>query len=120
MKELEEEIAVCGLLCHECSIYLAHSDKEQAEKVRGWFIEEGFIRPDKSVEDFMEDGPYCLGCHGAREDHWSPTCWILNCCVDKKKQDDCRECSEFPCKNLEEWSTQNENYSEALKRLKTL
>lgn len=120
MRALEDEIAACGLLCHECSIFKAHSDKEQAEKVRDWFLEEGFLDEKKSIEEFMADGPYCSGCHGNRDNHWSPECWILRCCVDEKGLNNCSECSDFPCTGLEEWSTQDESYNEALERMKEI
>ncbi|MBS3782219.1 MAG: DUF3795 domain-containing protein [Candidatus Thermoplasmatota archaeon] len=115
---MEEEIGACGLLCHDCSIYMAHTDKNQAKKVRDWFLKEGFLTENKSIDEFMADGPYCLGCHGDKETHWSPDCWILRCCVDGKGLNNCSECSEFPCKGLEEWSTKDESYDKALKRMK--
>ena len=34
--------------------------------------------------------------------HWSPDCWILECCVDKKKLEFCYECEDFPCDKLTE------------------
>ncbi len=98
---------------------MASSDSETAEKVRDWFIDEGFITEDKSVEEFIDDGPYCLGCHGDRMNHWSPACWILRCCVDEKGLNDCGVCTDFPCDNLVKWSTENDSYSIALERLKS-
>lgn len=115
---MDEEIAACGLLCHECSIYKACSDREMAKKVRAWFVAEGFVTEAKSIEEFMDEGPYCLGCHGDRLEHWSPTCWILRCCVDEKGFDRCSECSDFPCDDMERWSKGDESYTGALERLK--
>ncbi|MFW5898726.1 MAG: DUF3795 domain-containing protein [Candidatus Saliniplasma sp.] len=113
-------LAACGLECKECSIYLADSDKELAHEVMNWFIERGWLDGEIDVEEFMSDGPYCLGCHGKRETHWSPDCWILHCCVDEKGLDNCSECDEFPCGRLERWAETDESYLEGLERLKGL
>lgn len=116
----EPGLAACGLECKKCSIYLAHSEKEIAHEARDWFVEMGWLEGDVDIEDFMDDGPYCLGCHGDRETHWSPDCWILRCCVDEKGLDNCSECDKFPCERLEEWAEKDGIYSEGLERLKEL
>jgi len=120
VKVTKEDVAACGLLCHECSINLAHSDEEHAKKLMDWFLERGYLKEAKPLKQFMEDGPYCDGCHGKKETHWSPTCWILRCCVDKKSLQNCTECSDFPCTDLKKWSEQNGDYSEAFERLTTM
>lgn len=116
----DEEVAACGLLCHECSIYQSANDENIAENVRDWFLEMGWLNGKVTVEEFMKDAPYCSGCHGERETHWSPTCWILRCCVDDKGLDNCSQCPDFPCSNLENWATEDEGYKEALDRLKAM
>jgi len=57
-----------------------------------------------------------MGCHGDRSLHWSPDCWILQCCVDEKGLRYCYECHVFPCERLREWAGQNEGYAQALER----
>ena len=116
----ESRLAACGLECHNCSIYLADSDKDVAKEVMEWFMEMGWLNEEADVKDFMSDGPYCLGCHGDRDNHWSPDCWILQCCVDEKDLDNCSECDEFPCESLEKWAESDEGYSKGLERLKEL
>ena len=114
------ELAACGLECHKCSIYLAHTDADIANDVMDWFIEMGWLEGEKDIGEFMADGPYCTGCHGDKETHWSPDCWILQCCVDEKGLDNCSECDEFPCDRLEKWAKNDHGYSEGLERLKEL
>ncbi len=115
-----EVIGACGLLCHECSIHKATEDEEIAKEVRDWFVEMGWLNGNVNIDEFMKDGPYCSGCHGDREKHWSPTCWILDCCVDDKGLDNCSQCSDFPCSKLENWAMENDGYKEALERLKQM
>ncbi|MFW6197182.1 MAG: DUF3795 domain-containing protein [Thermoplasmatota archaeon] len=116
----EPGLSACGLECKKCSIYLAHSDEGVAHEVMDWFIDMGWLEGDVEIEEFMDDGPYCMGCHGDRETHWSPDCWILRCCVDEKGLDNCSECDQFSCERLEEWAEKDEIYSEGLERLKEL
>ncbi len=116
----EPRLGACGLECRECSIYLARSDENVAHDVMDWFIEMGWLDGEMDVEEFMSDGPYCLGCHGDRDTHWSPDCWILHCCVDEKGLDNCSECDEFPCERLERWAENDDGYAEGLERLKGL
>ncbi len=116
----DKEIAACGLICSDCSIYKASEDEECAEKVKDWFVEMGWVEKDISLEEFMDRGPYCLGCHGPREKHWSPDCWIKNCCIDSKGLENCSRCEEFPCKGLEEWADEDVEYTAALENLKRL
>ena len=107
------EIAVCGLMCDSCEMKEATTNKEVAQMMADWFKENrNEIIP---LEDFR-----CDGCHGSRELHWSPDCWILLCCVDEKGNDNCSQCVTFPCEKLEEWAAQNDRYTEALERLKGL
>ncbi|HQJ57363.1 MAG TPA: DUF3795 domain-containing protein [Caldisericia bacterium] len=73
----------------------ATNNPEIAKKIADWFKEK---RNEKvKIEDI-----HCLGCRGDRKMHWSPDCWILECCVDKKKLEFCYECEDFPCDKLTE------------------
>ena len=120
-KEMPQEIiAVCGLICSTCSILKAHTDKEAAESVVGWFKSEKWLKENEGVDELLKNGPLCSGCRGDRSVHWAADCWILQCCVDDKKLLYCSECDEFPCKRLVEWSKENKHYTSALLTLKNM
>ena len=108
---MNEETAVCGLICEGCDMKEATNNPELAKEIAEWFRTE--LNEVVSPEDVR-----CEGCHGSREKHWSPDCWILLCCVDKKGLEYCSECDSFPCEKLAEWAAENERYGEALERLK--
>lgn len=112
-------MGACGLKCHECVLRRASFDEEAAKKVRAWFLETEKLEEKIDIEELMKRGPYCEGCHGDIEKHWSPGCWILECCVHDKGLKDCSYCEYFPCDRLIEWSKGDEDYAEALDRLKT-
>lgn len=79
--------AVCGVNCQECAIYKAPFDSQAADLLLSWFKEMNVIGRKQGVEDLMDAGPYCKGCLGPRANHWSPDCFILQCCVDEKRVD---------------------------------
>ncbi len=106
-------IAVCGLVCDKCDILQATNDPKMAQEIAGWFKKER--NEDVKLEDIR-----CLGCKGDRAKHWSPDCWILQCCVDQKGLEYCYQCGEFPCRKLIQWSKSSERYKEALDRLRAM
>lgn len=110
-------IAVCGLDCHECTIYTAAYDIKAAEGIYGLFVSQGWPTEAKNAAEFMAAGPYCCGCRGDRERHWSNNCAIMLCALDEKKVDSCHLCDEFPCQRLVDWGAQNDRYGAALERL---
>jgi len=118
MSEEEIEMAVCGLQCRECDVYLVTSDDNAAKSVCSWFREMGWLKEGETMADFLSKAPYCTGCRGDREKHWSPDCQILLCCVDGKGLDNCSECSDFPCDKLENRAGEDDRYAEALETLK--
>ena len=111
MNTENELMAVCGLDCTVCDIRQAPNDPELAKRIADWFKKE--LNTDVKLKDLR-----CSGCRGDRTEHWSPDCWILQCCVDKKGLGFCYECVDFPCEKLEEWANGSEKYGEALDRLK--
>lgn len=113
-------IAACGLDCGGCDIYRVPDDPDAARKVTKWFKEMGWLEEGEGVPEVTEKAPYCLGCQGDRKTHWSPDCWILKCCADDRGLDHCHECEGFPCDELVEWAGQNDNYGQALERLKEI
>ena len=109
----KEMIAVCGLECHKCDILQATNDPKVAQEIADWFKKE--MNEDVKPEDI-----HCMCCKGDRAKHWSPDCWILRCCVDKKGLEFCHECNEFPCERLSQWSKGSKRYGEALDRLERM
>jgi hypothetical protein len=104
-------LAACGLDCGKCDIFKAANDSEVARRIADWFKKE-------RNQDVKPEEVRCPGCRGDRAKHWSPDCWILECCVDKKGLEFCSRCKEFACDRLLEWSKTDKGYEEALNRLK--
>lgn len=113
MKQKNQMIAVCGLDCNGCGIFQATNDPQRAQKIVDWF------KKERNEEVRIED-VRCFGCRGDRTKHWSPDCWILQCCVDKKGLEFCYECADFPCDKLSQWAKTSKGYEEALNRLKEM
>ncbi len=119
---MENSIAVCGLECDKCSIYLADKDETTAEGILDWFKKEGWRSETITVQEFMREGALCEGCRtdSTEGKHWSANCEIKICCIEDKQLDSCHLCSEFICELLYKWSKENEVYTKALNRLKQL
>lgn len=109
--------AVCGVNCQECAIYKAPFESQAADLLLSWFKEMNVIGRKQGVEDLMDAGPYCKGCLGPRANHWSPDCFILQCCVDEKGLSSCHKCADFPCGYLKDWANQEDKYIEAYQYL---
>ncbi|MBU7031914.1 MAG: DUF3795 domain-containing protein [Theionarchaea archaeon] len=116
----QEEVGACGIRCEHCPIYRIPFDRVAAQNMRTWFAENGWIEKDMNVEEFILQGPYCTGCHGPVETHWSPDCDIRHCCINENGLHDCSQCNSFPCDSLESWAQTDEMYSEAFERLKQM
>jgi hypothetical protein len=113
-------MAACGLDCGTCEIRLAPSDPAAARTIVDWFRRQGWLAAGEGMAEVVARKMYCTGCHGDRDTHWSPDCWILACCVDERGLDNCSECPVFPCDRLVEWAGQSASYSAALARLRAL
>lgn len=109
--------AVCGLDCTTCPISRATYDPDAADLLIGWFKEMNVIGRDEGVQELMDRGPYCEGCRGSRAAHWSPDCYILQCCIDKRGLSSCHLCDDFPCDYITHWAAQEDKYAEALRYL---
>jgi len=116
----KEMIAVCGLDCGPCEIRRAPNEPDAAQRLVAWFKKERWLKEDEGMNEVIERRMYCMGCRGDRSVHWSSDCWILKCCVDDKGHEFCYECVSFPCERLSEWAKQNDDYSQALQRLKKM
>lgn len=113
-------IGACGLDCGGCEIRRLPFDEEAAEAVLQWYRREGWLGPEEGIRQALERGLVCEGCRGDRELHWSPDCWILECCVEKRGLKYCSECGKFPCARLLDWADGGEAYGEALERLQEM
>ena len=76
-------IAVCGLNCGKCDIFLAPNNPKIAEE-----LVIGFNGMWESVKpsDF-----HCSTCRGSRVNCWTEECRIRECCFDKKNLNYCFE-----------------------------
>jgi len=86
----KELIAVCGLHCGVCPIYLATKDRALAEKIA-------------SKRGVKPEDLHCLGCRSEKGNiplMGPPTCETYVCCVNDKKLEFCFQCEEFPCLKL--------------------
>lgn len=106
----KSNISPCGLDCSACDIFLARENREIAGNITQW-IKENYD------PDCTADMIHCAGCPGDRNDHWTPDCWILKCCVDEHELRYCFSCVEFPCEKLSDWAKQCAKYEAALSRL---
>ncbi|RLD17919.1 MAG: hypothetical protein DRI33_04660 [Caldiserica bacterium] len=113
MEQENQMIAVCGLDCSGCDIFKAANNPEIAQEIVDW------LKKERDTEVKIED-IRCLGCRGDRTKHWSPDCWILKCCVDRKGLEFCYQCEDFLCKKLNEWAKGSKEYGAALNRLKEM
>jgi len=83
-------IAACGLICSDCSIFKAATNKEFAERLAEQWRNAG--HKDAEPSWFK-----CRGCSSDDSHVWSPDCPIRKCCLKVKRWDNCSLCEEFPC-----------------------
>lgn len=107
---MAQKIAACGLDCVQCDIRQARDDPALAQEIIEWF------KRELDVEVKRED-LRCDWCKGDRANHWSPECWILECCVDDKGLEFCYQCGDFPCQKLSDWAKKSQKYHDAFERL---
>lgn len=94
--------APCGLDCYGCPIRL-----RTEEELHYW-----------AQQKVDLDKVKCDGCRSERdENHWSPTCKILEYCIYKRKYEFCAQCPDFPCPVLEDWGREYEHHAQAVREL---
>lgn len=121
MKAEKEIISPCGLDCEPCPIRRLPFDEAASKDVLDWYTRQDWLKKGEGREEAIERGMYCKGCRSDRNEvHWSPDCFILECCIDKKNLNFCYECKEFPCDQLIKWSKEAEHHQEALEHLKRM
>ncbi len=91
-------IAYCGLVCSECSAYIATQADDQAalEQVAAQWREEYNV-PDITVESGICDG--CLGVDGRHCAHCFD-CEIRACGMERGVAN-CAHCADYACEKLE-------------------
>jgi hypothetical protein len=114
MADDEWAIAVCGLNCASCPIYLAcHGDDDVRRR-----LTDHFKSPVESI--------VCNGCRSEPLDndhHWSPDCRML-LCARGKDLEYCFEWADFPCQVLIDFGADGVDHHnrtvDNLKRMKEL
>jgi hypothetical protein len=94
-KKKENLVAVCGLYCGACPMYIATQTGDE-QKQRD-LLKQFSAGPMKlKLEDLLCDG--CIG--GDRVASFCRSCEMRACPNDKKDVVRCSDCSEFPCSRI--------------------
>jgi hypothetical protein len=94
---MEKMIAYCGLVCHECGVFIAtkNDDYERRKTVaREW---SKLFQTELSPENINCDG--CKS-EGGRHFPYAETCEVRKCGMEKGVEN-CGCCDEYPCETLE-------------------
>lgn len=84
-------LAICGLLCDECMIYVATVEEDDGLKER--------LAMEYSVPgySFRKEDMTCKGCHSEEvSKKMCGACEIRNC-AQEKGHETCADCFGFPC-----------------------
>ena len=102
--EIPATAAACGLCCDVCSLFLAtHEDPERLTLLAarmGWDV---------------EDAP-CDGCRAERRTPYCRSC-VLLACAERRGHTFCRECSDYPCPQLEDFQGEKPHRAELYQNL---
>ena len=91
-------VAVCGLNCAKCDMYLAsHGNEKLRDEIVAWFKKE-------RNETLKPEQIRCEGCGGSLDAHWSPDCRMM-LCAKKRGLQHCFQCEDFPCPSVNEFSS---------------
>jgi hypothetical protein len=109
----EKLVAVCGLYCGACPMYLA-TQQNSAEKFAA--LQKQFGAAFKK-EDLLCDG--CLG--GGRLASFCRKCAMRDCAAGKNSVKRCSDCSEFACSRITNFNNDGmQHHSEVLANLRQL
>ena len=86
-----ELLAPCGLYCGVCAIYMASRDNN--DKMKGKLANAYGVAPEQ-IE--------CKGCMSDQKFVFCQVCGVRTC-VTAKNYDGCHQCSEFPCKLIDDF-----------------
>lgn len=86
-------VAVCGLFCPSCAIYIASN--------------EDFNRLERQAKElhFTVEETRCEGCRSDKRNKNCDSCFMFTC-SQKKGIDFCFECADFPCRELQDFQLQ--------------
>jgi hypothetical protein len=100
-----EYASPCGLYCGVCAILIAHRDGNEKFKKRLVDIYRGEV-PGKGIlpncETLTTEDIQCEGCLSHTRFMHCHQCDIRDCCMTKGIAG-CHECSEFPCRFIDEF-----------------
>lgn len=113
---MEEILGYCGLVCHNCAIYLATREKDQGKKrkMRAEIAQQ--IKKTYGTESKTEDIGDCDGCRTEGGKLFCTDCRI-RICAKGKNIENCAHCSDYACEKLEEFFVTD---PEAKTRLETI
>jgi len=83
-------VAVCGLFCPACGIFIAQRGRLEERKR----MAEDLQVPVKDLQ--------CDGCRAEKRFAYCETC-TMQACAEEKGLDFCAECEEYPCRPLKEF-----------------
>lgn len=101
---MTEIIAYCGLTCHTCPIYLATRQENKEEQTRMKTEIVKLCKEHYGLNYKLEDITDCDGCltEGERLFSACKTCPIRKC-AQEKKLINCAYCTDYACRNLEQF-----------------
>lgn len=91
---MNDTIAICGLFCESCGIYIATKEHNEVELER--------------IANMMKTTKEEIMCNGCRSSVLSPHCRNCNFrdCSREHNVDNCEDCTMFPCDKLKSFQTQ--------------
>ena len=102
-------VAVCGLYCGSCGIYLATQENNKEKLLKYALV------LNQSLNETL-----CDGCRAARKSaHCSRMCSFFTC-IQNKGIEFCGACPEFPCKVLTDFQSRMPHRVEILESLNRL
>ena len=103
-----KSISYCGVNCRNCPVYVAtieNSDVKKSEVANDW--------SRLYNREFRSEDMTCFGCKSDTRFSLCSKCDIEKCNISKKN-DNCRECREYPCERIKEFESnlekENLNY----------
>jgi hypothetical protein len=118
-KQMEENLAYCGLICQTCQIYLAtrESDKEKQYKMRADIAQE--IKKYYGEEIDPEDVRDCDGCKTEGGRLFCNNNCPMRICAIEKAIENCAYCDDYACEALEKLFTTDPGARERLDKIRS-
>jgi len=115
-QDKENLVAVCGLYCGACPMYLATQSKDEEKQEA--LLKQFSAGPSKlKMEDILCDG--CIG--NGRIASFCRNCAMRLCPNDKQNVTRCSDCQDFPCSRITDFNNDGmPHHSEVLKNLRQI